>query len=257
MQLDPIAAAAGVKLIVHETIGSTNTEAMALARAGERGPLWIVAARQTAGRGRRGNIWISETGNLYVSLLLVDVAPPQRAGGLSFVAALAVHDAISEIAPSLAARLAVKWPNDLLLDGAKVAGILIEAEGAAAIVGIGVNCAHHPADTSFPATNLAAGGAAIAAQHLFQRLSKTTLARLQQWDRGNAFPSIRADWLARATGLGQDIRVRLPTQEIAGRFHALDETGRLLLRLPDGSLRPIAAGEIFAISEPNHPVSAR
>jgi BirA family transcriptional regulator, biotin operon repressor / biotin---[acetyl-CoA-carboxylase] ligase len=255
MQLDPIAAAAGVKLIAHETIGSTSTAAMALARRGERGLIWIAAARQTAGRGRRGNAWSSEAGNLYVSLLLGDGVPAQRAGELSFVAALAVLDAIVALAPRLALRLAVKWPNDLLLDGAKLSGILIEAEGSAVVVGIGVNCAHHPADTSFPATDLAAGGAAITPQQLFRYLSKTMLARLQQWGRGVGFASIRADWLARATGLGQDIRVRLSTQELVGRFHAIDETGRLMLRLADGSLRPIAAGEVFAIAGPDRLLS--
>ncbi len=257
MRLDPIAAAAGVKLIAHETIGSTNTEAMALAHRGERGPLWVTAARQTSGRGRRGNAWVSEPGNLYVTLLLVDVAPPQRAGELSFVAALAVYDAVMALAPTLASRLAVKWPNDLLLDGEKVAGILIEAEGAAAVAGIGVNCAHHPAETSFPATDLVAGGVSISPAQLFQSLSKTMLLRLQQWDRSVGFAAIRADWLARATGLGQDIRVRLPGQELAGRFHDLDETGRLLLRLADGRVQTISAGEVFAIAAPDHLLSAR
>ncbi len=257
MQLDPIAAAAGVKLIAHETIGSASTEAMAAARRGERGPLWITAARQTAGRGRRGNTWVSEPGNLYVSLLLVDAAPPQRTGELSFVAALAARDAVSELVPNLASHLALKWPNDLLLGGAKFAGILIETEGPAAIVGIGVNCAHHPAETSYPATDLAANGVAISPQQLFRCLSKTMLARLQQWDRGRSFASIRADWLTHATGIGQDIRVRLPTEEIAGRFQSLDETGRLLLRLPDGRVQSISAGEVFAIAAPNHVLLAR
>lgn len=257
MQLDPIAAAAGVKLIAHETVGSTSTEAMAAARRGERGPLWITAARQTAGRGRRGNTWVSQPGNLYVSLLLVDAVPPQRGGELSFVAALAVHDAVSELVPNLASHLALKWPNDLLLGGAKFAGILIETEGAVAIVGIGVNCAHHPADTSFPATDLTASGAMISPERVFRHLSKTMLARLNQWDRGRGFAPIRADWLTHATGIGQDIRVRLPAEEIAGRFQSLDETGRLLLRLPDGRVQPIAAGEVFAIAAPDRSLPVR
>src|SRR5687767_15682730 len=112
MQLDPSAAAAGFQLIIHDTIGSTNTEAYALARAGERGPLWIIAREQTAGRGRRGNSWISEPGNLYASLLLPDV-PPGRAGDLTFVAGLAVHDAVGELAPNMVFHLTLKWPNDV------------------------------------------------------------------------------------------------------------------------------------------------
>ena len=102
MQLDPTAQAAGVRLITHDTIGSTNAEALHLARAGERGPLWVVAKRQTAGRGRRGRAWVSEPGNLYASLLLTDPASPERCAELSFVAALALHDAIGGRIPGLA-----------------------------------------------------------------------------------------------------------------------------------------------------------
>src|SRR5882672_7612875 len=154
MDLAPGAAAAGVGLIACDTVGSTNAEALRCARAGETGPLWITARAQSAGRGRRGRAWVSEPGNLYATLLLTDPAPPARAAQLSFVAALAVHDAIAQLAPSLAPRLALKWPNDVLCDGRKAAGILIEAEGAHPLivaVGIGVNCRHHPEVTEHPA----------------------------------------------------------------------------------------------------------
>ena len=126
MQLDPSAASAGVGLVTHDTIGSTNAEALRLARAAERGPLWIVARSQTAGRGRRGRPWVSEPGNLYASLLLTDPSPPERAAELSFVAALAVHDAVGGRIPGLARRLALKWRNDCLVEGKKFGGILIE-----------------------------------------------------------------------------------------------------------------------------------
>ena len=128
MQLDPTAAAAGVRLITHETVGSTNEEALKLGRAGERAPLWIVARRQTAGRGRRGRTWVSEPGNLYASLLLTDPSPPDRFPELAFVAALALHDAVTGRIPGLAGRVALKWPNDLLIDRNKFAGILVEGE---------------------------------------------------------------------------------------------------------------------------------
>src|SRR5262249_32383687 len=118
-------AAPGARLISLDEVGSTNAEAFARARAGERGPLWITARRQTAGRGRRGRGWVSERGNLYASLLLTDPAPPQRAAELSLVAALALHDALAERANVLGPRLKLKWPNDLLCDGAKLAGILV------------------------------------------------------------------------------------------------------------------------------------
>ncbi len=245
IRLDPRASAAGVRLIAHDTLGSTNAEALTLARHGERGPLWVAAARQSAGRGRRGRAWVSEPGNLYASLLLTDPAPPEHWPELSFVAALAIHDALVELAPALRPQLAIKWPNDLLLGGRKVAGILLEAEGGAVALGIGVNCTNHPADADFPATDLAAAGAAIAPEALFAALSAKMLGRIAQWNAGDGFSTIRADWLARAAGVGEDIRVRLSDRELAGRFEALDDTGGLVLRLPDGNVTTITAGDVF------------
>jgi BirA family biotin operon repressor/biotin-[acetyl-CoA-carboxylase] ligase len=181
MQLHPDAETSGVRLIAYDTLGSTNAEALARGRAGERGPLWITAARQTAGRGRRGNAWVSEPGNLYASLVLADAAPAAHLPELCFVAALAVRDAVAAVAPSLSPALKLKWPNDLLLDGAKLAGILIEAETAGSktimAAGIGVNCAHHPESLAYPATDLAAHGPAVRAGTLFSELSRTMVAR--------------------------------------------------------------------------------
>jgi BirA family biotin operon repressor/biotin-[acetyl-CoA-carboxylase] ligase len=257
MKLDPRATAAGMRLVAHEVLGSTNAEALALARNGERGPLWITASRQTAGRGRRGRAWVSEPGNLFVSLLLTDRAPPERWPELSFVAALALHDAVVELAPTLKPRLAIKWPNDLLLAGEKFAGILIEGEGGhdgAVAVGIGVNCASHPADTDQPATDLAAAGAQVSPKALFAALSAKMLGRLAQWNAGEGFATVRADWLARAAGVGEDIRVRLPDREVSGRFEALDEAGSLVLRRADGKRETIAAGDVFL--DPPSPPSA-
>jgi BirA family transcriptional regulator, biotin operon repressor / biotin---[acetyl-CoA-carboxylase] ligase len=248
MQLDPRAAVAGVRLVALDTLGSTNAEALARARRGERGPLWITAAQQTAGRGRRGREWTSESGNLHASLLLTNPALAEYWPELSFVAALAIHDAVVEVAPALKPRLAIKWPNDLLLSGAKFAGILIEGEGVgegAVVVGVGVNCAGHPAATEHPATDLAAAGAAVTPEALFFALSNKMLGRLAQWNSGEGFSTIRADWLARAAGLGQEIVVRLPDRELAGIFEALDERGGLVLRRSDGSSAIITAGDVF------------
>jgi BirA family biotin operon repressor/biotin-[acetyl-CoA-carboxylase] ligase len=245
MQLDPMAATAGVRLVTFDTVGSTNAEGLSLARAGERGPLWVVAARQSAGRGRRGRAWVSEPGNLYASLLLTDPSPPERAAELSFVAALALHDAISGRVPGLAARLALKWPNDLLIDRNKFAGILIEGEGPAVVVGVGVNCAHHPAGTDFPATDLAAAEVRATPEGLFAPLSAAIVARLKLWDRGAGFAAVRADWLARAAGLGKPIRVALPEGERDGVFEGIDERGCLVLRLPSGTMQTIAAGDVL------------
>ena len=248
MQLDPRASAAGVRLVAHDVLGSTNAEALARARRGERGPLWIVATQQTAGRGRRGREWVSEAGNLFASLLLTNPALAEYWPELSFVAALAIHDAVAEVAPALKPRLAIKWPNDLLLSGAKFAGILIEGEGVgegAVVVGIGVNCASHPATTEHPATDLAAAGAAVTPEALFAALSNKMMGRLAQWNSGEGFSTIRADWLARAAGLGQEIVVRLPDRELAGIFEALDQRGGLVLRRSDGSAATITAGDVF------------
>jgi BirA family biotin operon repressor/biotin-[acetyl-CoA-carboxylase] ligase len=252
MHLHSTAATAGYRLLKHETVASTNAEALALARGGERGPLWITARQQSAGRGRRGNAWISPPGNLYATLLLHDPAPAEHAPELSFVTALVLHDAIMECAPLLQSPLKLKWPNDLLVGGAKIAGILIESERMGekltVVIGIGVNCRHHPADTHFPATDLASAGADISAESLFAALSGTMVERLREWHRGAGFAAIRADWVARAAGIGGDMRIRLPDRELLGRGEALDEHGRLLLRLPDGSVQAIAAGEVFPLA---------
>ena len=249
MDLAPGAAAAGVGLIACTTVGSTNAEALAYARAGEKGPLWITARAQTAGRGRRGRIWVSEPDNLFATLLLTDPASPEHAPQLSFVAALATRDAIVGLAPALASRLAFKWPNDVLCGGAKLAGILIEAEGTRPLivaVGIGVNCRHHPATTDYAATDLAAQGAPVTAEKLFAALSGAMVARLREWGAG--FAPIRSEWLRRAGALGAQLRVRLGARELAGRFETLDEAGRLVLRLADGTLETIAAGEVFPVA---------
>jgi BirA family transcriptional regulator, biotin operon repressor / biotin---[acetyl-CoA-carboxylase] ligase len=246
--LDPRAAAAGVRLVTHEVLGSTNTEALNRARRGERGPLWIVAGRQTAGRGRRGRAWISQPGNLFASLLLTVPASPACRPQLSLVAALAVHDAVAEIAAGLASRVVIKWPNDLLLDRAKFAGILLEGEGSglgAVAIGMGINCACHPADTDYPATDLAAAGIPASPAMLMGPLSFKMIGRLAQWNGGAGFAAVRADWIARAAGIGEDIRLRIADRELSGRFETLDAAGGLVLRSPDGRTETITAADVF------------
>jgi BirA family transcriptional regulator, biotin operon repressor / biotin---[acetyl-CoA-carboxylase] ligase len=238
---------AGVRHIAYDTLGSTNAEALARARAGERGPLWITAQSQSAGRGRRGSRWVSPPGNLYATLLLSEPSPPDQAPQLSFVAALALHDAVSVCAPQLGLALNVKWPNDLLLGQAKVAGILIEGESEprfSVVIGFGVNCVTHPDGTSFAATDLANAGALAAPEALLTALSAAMQRRLAQWNSGRGFAAIRADWLKRAAGLGETLHVRLPERELSGRFDGLDEAGRLLLE-QGGSVIAITAGEVF------------
>ncbi len=254
MRLDPEADAAGFRLATHDVLPSTNAAALrhAAEHAGDARPLWIVARAQTQGRGRRGHPWVSPRGNLHATLLLGDPAPPSRAPELSFVAALAVYDALADRAPIVARRLALKWPNDVLCGGEKLAGILLEGcmlgQKIAVAIGIGVNCRHHPAPTSYPATDLAAGGANVSADELFTALSAAMLRRLGQWRSGAGFAAIRRDWLLRAAGIGEPMRVRLPDREILGRCEGLDDSGCLLLRRADGALQTIAAGEVFALA---------
>jgi BirA family transcriptional regulator, biotin operon repressor / biotin---[acetyl-CoA-carboxylase] ligase len=258
MQLDPRASAAGVRLVSHEVLASTNTEALTLARAGERGPLWVTAARQSAGRGRRGRNWISQPGNLFATLLLTDPAPPEHWPELSFVAALAIHDAIADLAPSVRPQLAIKWPNDLLLAEAKFAGILIEGEAAGAVVvGIGINCTSHPAGTDYPATDLAAAGVGVSAEAAFSKLSAKMIGRLAQWNQGEHFATIRTDWLSRAAGVGGNISVGLPDREITGLFETVDEIGQLVLVEPEGTRHAIAAADVVQLAWPRPPDEQR
>jgi BirA family biotin operon repressor/biotin-[acetyl-CoA-carboxylase] ligase len=239
---------AGTRVCRFDTIGSTNAEALAAAQAGERGPLWITATQQSGGRGRRGRTWDSPPGNLYATLLIDTPCRPDRASELSFVAALALHDAVLALAPILTDQLQLKWPNDLLLDSAKLAGILAESEsrpdgGFAVAIGFGVNCVSHPAATPYGATDLASAGLAIAPDDLLPNLNAGLEARLAEWDGGAGFDSIRSAWLLRAARIRQPIRLRTP-DEIAGVFEGLDERGRLLLRSEDGRVQSFAAGDV-------------
>ena len=258
MQLDPIAVNAGLRLEHLGTIGSTNAEARLRAQQGDGGLLWITATAQTLGRGRHGRIWISPPGNLYASLLLRDPSPFEHAQQLAFVAALALRDAVALEAETVVPQLKFKWPNDLLLDGRKCAGILIEGEAApdgeagkrfVVVIGIGVNCSSHPptgdGNAGFSATDLRAHGAAITPEQLFARLSATMCGRLRQWDRGRGFPVILDDWLTHVRGIGEPIAVRNGDAEMQGRFVGLDHSGRLVLERSDGGIAKIAAGDVF------------
>jgi BirA family transcriptional regulator, biotin operon repressor / biotin---[acetyl-CoA-carboxylase] ligase len=236
------------RLVAYETIGSTNDELKRLAREGAGEGLVIIAERQTAGRGRRGRTWVSPTGNLYSSTLVRPNCRASMAAQLGFVAALGVAGAIGELAPHV--NLRCKWPNDLLANGKKVSGILLETEMAAGelpdfvILGIGVNLASSPRETPYPASSLADEGApGVTPPMMAGALIRHFATWLARW-RKDGFGPIREAWLARAMGLGEPIQVRLERDTLAGRFLDLDDDGALLLGLPEGSRR-IAAGEIF------------
>jgi BirA family biotin operon repressor/biotin-[acetyl-CoA-carboxylase] ligase len=241
---------AAIPVIALDTVSSTNADALTRAAAGERGPLWIVAREQSAGRGRRGREWASPPGNLYASLLLTDAAPASLVAGICFVAALGLHDALLDTAHGVAPdRLRLKWPNDLLLDGKKLAGILVEGtsvEGRNAIVlGFGVNCRVHPSNAAYPATDLAAAGNAVAPGALLRALGSRMSERIEEWVRGENFAAIRSAWLARATGIGSEVEARLADRTIPGTFETLDASGALILARRDGGRETIAAADVF------------
>ncbi len=240
---------AGTSLKHFIEIDSTNEEVRRLAAAGERGPVWIAADRQTAGRGRRGRVWESPVGNLSASLLIAPGKSANECAQLSFVAAIAAADAASSFAPAV--EIKVKWPNDVLAGGKKLAGILLEsasgADGALTYlaIGIGMNLAHFPSDTEFPATSLAALGIPTP----LPRDALTQLAaHFAKWYdiwMTDGFSPIHDAWLARAAGLGTRIRARLTSEETVGVFEGIDQTGALILREAQGRTRTISAGEVF------------
>lgn len=247
--LSDTARAAGFQLVHLDEVGSTNAEALARGAAGERRPTWVVADRQTAGRGRRGRAWVGIDGNLFATLLLTDPAPVPRIAELCFVAALALDDALLTLAPDLEVRFKVKWPNDALLDGAKVSGTLIEATTRGAVtqaaIGIGVNITGHPDGMPYPTTCLHSAGFAVTRDQVFAALSKSMVTALAIWNRGAGFDAIRAGWLARAHSLGRPLAVRVEDRYVEGIFVGLDGQGRLLLDTPDGR-EMIAVGEVMA-----------
>lgn len=251
MSIGALQLPAPYRLIAYETIGSTSDEAKRLARDGAEEGLIVSARIQTAGRGRRGRMWMSPPGNLYMSLVLRPKCRMADAAQLGFVAALGMIGAIGELAPGLPVR--AKWPNDLLANGKKIAGILLETEMTGGdqpdfvIVGIGVNLASSPVDTPYPATSLAEEGAeALALNDLLVRFVERFAELLAVWrDRG--FAAIREAWLLKAVGLGEPIRVRLERDTLDGRFLDLDDDGVLMLGTP-GGVRRIAAGEIFPVT---------
>jgi BirA family biotin operon repressor/biotin-[acetyl-CoA-carboxylase] ligase len=252
--LGPQAAKAGYRLAVFERTGSTNAEALARAKAGERGPIWFVTSEQTAGRGRRDRAWVAPRGNLAASLLEAVDAAPAVAATLGFVAGLAVHAAlrgVCTLAPEVPPPdFALKWPNDVLANGAKLVGILLEAEALAdarlaVVVGIGVNIVAAPSDTPYPATALAPLGMAASAEAVFAVLSDAWAEYHGIWDNGRGFAAIRSLWLARAAGVGQAVSVQGGRAGVDGVFETIDNSGCMIVATPDGRRVPIAAGDVF------------
>ena len=233
----------------YDEIDSTNAEARRRAEAGDPGPVWITAAVQTSGRGRRGRTWSTQRGNLAATLLMTTGAPPVEAAQISFVAALAAADlADACLGPDIAQ---LKWPNDVLIYGRKCVGVLVES-GARAdgrlwlAVGIGVNLAHAPQDVERPATSFAEHMSARPPEPL--AALEVMAARFEAWRRTwttQGFAPIARTWTERALGLGQPCEARLPARTLRGVAEGLDADGALRLRLDDGTLERITAGDVF------------
>ena len=256
--LGPRSQSSGTRLVAFESIGSTNAEALARARAGEAGPLWLVTDQQTAGRGRRSRAWVSPRGNLAASILEIIDVTPAVAATLGFAAGLALDAALRQVSIEAALRtggaadwsFALKWPNDVLAGRQKLSGILLEAEAVAGdrlavVVGIGTNVIAAPEGTPTPATSLAALGVHIGAEELFSALSDAWVEFRGIWDNGRGFAEIRTLWLARAAGLGERVAIQTGGQTVEGTFDTIDETGCLIVRTQEGKRMPIAAGEVY------------
>nr|WP_314259876.1 biotin--[acetyl-CoA-carboxylase] ligase [uncultured Devosia sp.] len=260
--LGPKARAAGYRLRGHDTIGSTNTEALAAAAAGDAGGIWFAALQQTEGRGRRGRQWINPHGNLAATLLILPDADPASSATLGFVAGVALNRALSEILPGGmvkigidgadamgGGRVALKWPNDVLADGAKLAGILLEASklssGRQAVaIGIGVNVVAAPEGLPYPATSLVALGAPCSAESVFEALSDAWVDAFRLWNDGRGVGDVLKHWRASAAGIGAPVAVNQDGDVLRGIFETIDDDGRLIVRTDDTRRIAITAGDV-------------
>jgi BirA family biotin operon repressor/biotin-[acetyl-CoA-carboxylase] ligase len=244
----PLALPSFYRLVSHERVASTNDEAKRLAAEGAPAGTLVWARVQTAGRGRQGRVWVSPAGNFYASLILRPAVPVATAAQLGFATALAIADACLAFAPE--AAISLKWPNDVLLARRKLAGLLLESQSRGdgaldwLVLGVGINLSTYPVEVEYPATALAATGADVTAEALLGAFAASFLAWCDRWREGAGFATIRAEWLARAQGLNQRIRVRLPKETRDGIFAGLDTDGALLLDIGSGRQR-ITAGEVF------------
>lgn len=224
------------------TTGSTNDDAKKLAKDGAAARTVVWAHTQTAGRGRQGNSWVSAPGNLFMSLILRPKAGAADIGQLAFLAAVALANVLETVVPA-SVKINLKWPNDLLLNHKKAAGILIETEGKMdwVVVGIGVNVTHAP-EGAVSLYDL--GIRSHDAGRLLELLVQEMLALLQQWEK-HGFEDIRQAWLRRAYKLGENITARFPRETLSGVFTGIDPAGALQLLLPDGAVKTMNSGEVF------------
>lgn len=238
-------------------IDSTNGEAMRRGLAGEAGPLWVLADRQTSGRGRSGRSWASSPGNLYASLLMTTSAPVSKVGQLSLVAGVATIDAIRKAGPLASGEtLRLKWPNDILIGAAKAGGILVESstrgrkEAMVAVIGIGLNLGSAPTDLGRAATYLTAHGLTLSPREALCFLVREMDAWLKTWDEGAGFAGVRQAWLERAGPVGEPLSVLANEGPIEGRFAGLDAEGALMIAESGGRVRHFNYGDVSLANAP-------
>lgn len=237
-----------VKKLVRTESTNEDLKLLAAEKAADGTVLW--ALEQTAGKGRQGRRWASPPGNLYFSLLLYPSAAVEQFAHYNFLMALAVHRAVSALLPQREVR--IKWPNDVLLEGKKICGILLEADVTAKplpwlVIGCGLNVRHHPAEAQYPVTSLRAAGLEEAQCDL-EDILHDVLSDFHMWRtdyEAKGFGVIRKAWLERAHGMNMPMAVRLPQETIQGIGRDLDAEGRLLLELPNGAIMRISAGDVF------------
>ena len=227
-------------LIELPSVGSTNDHAKQLARSGYPAFTAVWSHEQTAGKGRQGNSWTSVPGNLYLSILLRPAATPAQNGQLSFLAAVALAETVKEMMAK-PGMIALKWPNDLLLNGKKAAGILLEAEEDWVVMGIGVNVAGAPDG----ATSLRDFGTESEAGQVLEKLIVRVKDLYDLWVK-NGFAPVRSQWLHYAHNIGMTIQVRMPNETFSGKFLGIDDAGALEIEMPDGAKRAVCSGEVFA-----------
>lgn len=244
----------------HGAIDSTSLEAKRLAAAGAPAGTLVVAVSQSAGRGRQGRVWQSPPGNLYASLVLRPDGPAARATQLSFVTALALADTVAVLLPP-GAGISLKWPNDVLVGGRKISGILLEAgpdggRGRWIVAGAGLNIASHPDIAGRAATSLAAEGAAgVTVAAALEAFAAHFLEWLDEWE-ANGFDPVRTAWKRRAHGVGDPLEVRLPGETLHGRFTDLDRDGALVIDMDGGERRRITGGEVYFAATGDRPAAA-
>ena len=233
------------------------------AAGGDPGGVWFAALEQTAGRGRRGREWVNPPGNLAATLLIVPDVDPSVAATLGFVAGVALRSALGQVLPEQfmmrssegadrsgsVSRIALKWPNDVLADGAKLAGILLEAsklsDGRHGIaVGIGINVVSAPSGLPYPATSLADLGIQRSASDVFLALAEAWVDAFGLWDDGRGVSAVLERWRQTAAGIGSQVAISQNGEVLRGTFETIDDAGRLILRSDNDRCIAVTAGDV-------------